>query len=171
MARRRSVVAFVLLVVTAFSLGVVASASAGLSSQERTVVVLINRERARRGLPCVAIRANLCRAAEAHSAEMMRLQYFAHRSAGGAMTATRVIRAGYGRTGYRSWAVAELIGYGYGLAGTPRAMVSRWMDSKLHRAKILDPRWRDIGVGRVTGTFRGIENVAIYTVDLGRRIR
>lgn len=169
-ANRHLVTVVMLALMTAFSLAVAAPAWAGITAPERTLVQLINQERSRRGLHTVALSTPLCRAAEAHSLDMMTRQYFSHRSVDGRTVSARVSRSGYARAGYSYWAIGEVISWGSGILGTPRSTLARWMESKGHRAVLLDPRWRDIGVGRVTGTFLGVPNAAVYTVDLGRRI-
>lgn len=160
----------VLALIATFSLVVAAPAWAGLTTAERTLVQLINKERSRRGLHTVAVNAALCQATEAHSLDMMRRQYFSHQSVDGRTLATRVARSGYGRTGYACWAIGEVISWGSGNLGTPKSAVARWMASKGHRAVLLDPRWRDIGVGLATGAYLGAPEAAVYTVDLGRRV-
>lgn len=142
-----------------------------LTSAERTVIQLINQARAQHGLQPVKVRASLCRAARSHSREMIRRGFFSHLSFSGESQVARVLRCGYGSGGCASWSTGEVIAYGSGLAGTPRAIVDAWLRSKAHRALLLSPRWRDVGVGRAAGTFRGLRGAAVYTVDLGRRTR
>lgn len=147
-------------------------ASAGslrLTSAEQSVLKLINAARAEHGLQPVHARTSLCRAARAHSREMVRCGYFSHLSASGESQVARMHRYGYGRSGCSSWSTGEVIAYGGGLLGRPQAIVDGWLQSQVHRALLLDPRWRDIGVGRAYGVFRGASGVAVYTVDLGRR--
>ncbi len=97
--------------------------------------------------------------------------YFSHNSAGGATFAERLRAAGYKRSGYSSWAVGEVIGWGKGTAGTAQAIFKAWMGSSGHRAVILDKRWRDVGIGCAQGSFRGLSGALMYTVDFGRRAR
>ena len=44
-----------------------------------------------------------------------------------------------------------------------------WMDSSGHRANILDGRFREVGIGTYTGTYKGKKGYTMYTVDFGRR--
>ena len=142
-----------------------------LNENECTLLTLINRARTRRGLKALVLRASLCRAAKAHSQEMIRLDYFSHLSTAGRSPQSRAKRAGYGASGYSSWSLAEVIAWGSGSAGSPAAVFQSWMCSPGHRAILLGKRWRDIGVGRAKGTFRGLSGVRMYTVDVGRRVR
>ena len=53
---------------------------------------------------------------------------------------------------------------------TPEAIFRAWMRSKLTAASSSAKRWRDVGIGRAAGTFRGASGVRMYTVDFGRRV-
>ena len=149
----------------------VAKRAVALNQDERTLLALINRARTRRGLKALVLRASLYRSAKAHSQEMIRLDYFSHLSKAGRSPASRAKRAGYGVSGYSSWSLAEVIAWGSGSAGSPTSVFRSWMRSAGHRTIILGKRWRDIGVGRAKGTFRGLSGVRMYTVDVGRRLR
>ena len=65
--------------------------------------------------------------------------------------------------GYSSWSAGENLAWGapsLSASGT----VSRWMASSGHRANILNPRWRNIGVGAVQ-----VRDPRGYYGSLGRR--
>jgi uncharacterized protein YkwD len=54
---------------------------------------------------------------------------------------------------------------GENLAGgqtTAASVVADWMDSPGHRDNILDPRWRDMGVGVRTGGHFGVYWVQMF---------
>jgi uncharacterized protein YkwD len=138
---------------------------------ERAVLQLINKTRSERGLHTLSVEKHLDAAALGHSRQMLSEDYFSHYSAGGTTYAERLRAAGYTRSGYTSWSVGEVIGWGKGTAGTAGAIVKAWMGSSGHRAVILDKRWRDIGIGCAEGSFRGISATLMYTVDFGRRQR
>jgi len=144
-----------------------------LASQGRTneagILQLINNARTQRGLALLRLHAALSRAALAHSCDMVTRQYFSHSSPGGASCAARTRRAGYATSGCRSWAVSEVIGWGMSSVGTPQAVFSSWMRSAYHRSVILGRRWRDVGIGCVSGTFQGASGSCMYTVDVGCR--
>ncbi len=141
------------------------------AANERAMLKLINKARTSRGLAPVRLQKALDRAALAHSREMLSRDYIAHTSWKGASLGTRLARAGYSRTGCRSWSVGEVIGWGKGAVGTPRAVFRTWMKSSGHRAVILRARWRDVGIGCAGGSLRNVSGVAMYSVDFGRRIR
>lgn len=140
------------------------------AANEATILRLVNRARIQRGLAPLHAQAALGGAALAHSREMMSHDYFSHSSPGGASCGTRARRAGYSTSGCRSWAVAEVIGWGKRSAGTPSSVFRSWMKSAYHRSIILGRRWRDVGIGCAFGTFRGASGSWMYTVDVGRRI-
>ncbi len=136
---------------------------------EAVMLRLINHARTQRGLAPLRVHAALSRAAVAHSRDMMRRHYFSHSSPGGASCATRARRAGYATSGCRSWAISEVIGWGMSIVGTPEAVFSAWMQSAYHRTIILGRRWREVGVGCVSGAFNGASGSWMYTVDVARR--
>jgi uncharacterized protein YkwD len=142
-----------------------------LTTPERNILSLINNARAARGLHRLALRTTLCSAARAHSLSMLRLSYFSHSSASGETFAQRILRYGYSRTSCSYWGVGEVIGWGAGnTAGSARAVFRAWMRSTAHRTVILTRRWRDVGIGRALGSYTGIADVRMFTVDFGRRI-
>ncbi len=147
------------------------AARAGSAANEQALFQLLNAARARHGLAKLTLQPTLAQAARAHSTEMLRRGYFAHSSASGASYSTRILRSGYRRSGFSSWAVSEVIGWGKGMRGTPAVVLRGWLGSPLHRSIILGARWRDVGVGCVRGTYHGRTGVLMYTVDLGRRTR
>jgi uncharacterized protein YkwD len=141
-----------------------AAADVPVRSVGSAVRCLVNLERARHGLAPLQPSARLRAAATAHSSDMVVRSFFAHVSPNGGTLTDRVRRAGYGgRT------LGEDIGWGtYGLA-TPAAIVQAWMHSPPHRAVILSPKFREIGVGVTLGTPSGRTNTgAVYVLDLGR---
>ena len=74
--------------------------------------------------------------------------------------------------GASSWSIGENIGYGHGRYGTPTGMVRAWMRSSPHRANILRPRFRSVGIGIVRGEpGRRRSRGATYTTDFGVRHR
>jgi uncharacterized protein YkwD len=102
---------------------------------------------------------------------MVRHHYFSHVSRNGATLETRLRRAGYLRSA-RQWWAAEDIGWGRGTPSSPRGIVRLWMHSPPHRAALLDPKMREIGMGVAPGAPSGSNrNAGTYVMDLGRRGR
>jgi uncharacterized protein YkwD len=132
----------------------------------------INAARSERGRGPLELSRKLSHAATKHAREMALLGYFAHRSANGRSFWKRILRY-YALRGYRVWSVGENLAW-HESPVTSSGVVRRWMNSGLHRANLLG-RWREVGIGsaRVAdapGFFDG-RNVAIVTVDFGRRSR
>ena len=115
---------------------------------------LINAERTRRGLRTMNASSLLSRAAAFHSADMVRRRYFAHVSPNGQTLRSRVARAGYRGFGRRAL-VAEALGFGTDMFATPSKLVADLMRSGVHRAIVLDKRYRDVGVGLALGDSAG----------------
>lgn len=146
-----------------------AASAITLTKPEKQLLALINKARARRDLPTLRVNAKLQRAARAHSTQMINKDYFAHNSANGESFSKRVIRFGYTRTNCTSWRAGENIAWGSGLLGTPQAIFKAWMKSAGHRKIMLSKSFRDVGLGRAKGEFKGIEGVFMFTLDCGRR--
>ena len=161
----------VMLVSAAVAVAAPPPACAGSAANEQVLRELINAARGQYGLAPLFPQTSLAGAARAHSLDMLRHSYFAHSSASGTSYSTRLARDGYRRTGFGSWAVSEVIGWGKGTRGTPQAVLRAWLASPWHRPIILGARWRDVGIGCVRGTYQGRTGVLMYTVDLGRRTR
>ncbi len=109
----------------------------------------------------LADNAALAVAAQAHASDMTGQRYFSHVSADGRSFDQRIRAAGY-LGGY----LAENIAWGGGSLGTPRRIVSGWMNSSGHRANILNGVLRDSGIGVSPGTPQGGSG-GTYVHDFG----
>jgi uncharacterized protein YkwD len=150
--------------------GAIRGGRASVLRGERRVLCLINRTRVRFGLH--PLRANRClhRVAARHAHDMVARRYFAHTTPNGWDTGARAQASGYApRTG--RWIVGENIAWGVAGAARPAWVMQAWMHSPGHRANILNPRFRDAGVGIVTGTplprFNRWPLRATFSVDFG----
>jgi nucleoid-associated protein YgaU len=104
------------------------------------VVELTNIERGKAGLAPIKFSSQLAVAAQEHSEDMAEEDFFSHDNPEDGSGAANRVSA----TGYRwSW-VAENI---YAGGDTPEEAVQGWMNSSGHRANILNPTAREIGVG------------------------
>ena len=138
---------------------------------EGGIFVALNRIRIRHGLVPLRLNATLGAASVQHSREMGMEGYFAHTSPAGTTLWERIVPM-YDRGAHTSLAVGENL-----LWSSPRirarAAMGLWMRSPEHRANILSPNWREIGVGAVRfasapGVFGGLP-VTILTTDFGVR--
>lgn len=105
---------------------------------EAELIQLINAERARHGLAKVRRSAPLERAADRQACDLAAHRRMSHVGSDGSTMKQRVKGAGY-----RMRFANENIGYGF---RSPAAAVAWWMNSPGHRANILEPRVREIGV-------------------------
>ncbi len=167
--RHIAVLAVVVLAFTAPSAS--AKNRAVLDSFEAGVFQKLNQTRSEHGLAPLKLSTRLTSASSVHSAEMASDGYFDHSSHDGTPFWKRVDRW-YGSSGYRSWAVGENILWS-SPSLTPARAVALWMASPEHRANILNPKWRELGVAAVhlndaPGVYRGLP-VTIITTDFGAR--
>lgn len=130
-----------------------------LAPVEKQMLDLHNRTRASRGLSRLCVHPALQKAARAHSADMIRRDYFAHGNTGARLR----------NNGYRWRAYGENIAYGSGTSGAPSNIFNAWMRSPSHRPNILGRQYREIGVGAVVGTYKGTRGVTMWTADFGSR--
>ena len=142
---------------------------AGVSQLEHTVLCLVNVQRTSRGLSRLRSNDKLDRAARGHSRHMVSAKFFAHDSPGGASVMDRVKRRGYRSDS--GLLVGENVAWGSGSYATPAEIMDGWMNSPGHRANILHPAFREIGVGVALGAPRSVGDMpaATYTTDFGKR--
>ena len=117
----------------------------------------INDIRDAHDLAPLGVNQTLTRAARAHSQMMLELDVFTHGAFGERLRSF----------GVRFPLIAENIAWGSGGLGTPRAIVTAWMNSPPHRANLLHPRFRMIGIATPVGTFAGYRGAAVVTADFG----
>ena len=86
-------------------------------------------------------------AATGHARDMARRKFFEHRGSNGSEPKDRVRRAGY-----QSRLTGENIALG---PESAEEVDAGWLDSPGHCANIMEPRFRDIGVGLASGRKRG----------------
>jgi uncharacterized protein YkwD len=135
----------------------------------RAAVCLINRQRTRRGMARLRINPRLSRAARRHTRDMVRRRYFSHTSPRGVDMTARIRRTGYLNGPYR-WSIAENIAWGGRRLGSPRAIVQAWMRSPGHRHNILNPAYREMGIGVVAAAPSRVHMAsATYTTTFGAR--
>jgi uncharacterized protein YkwD len=140
-----------------------------LHQMRSSELCLINRARAHYGLVPLQYNPDLRDSATGHSDSMVVHRYFAHEGPGGSVD-SRISRAGYLDKGVQNFTIGENIAAGSGHDGSPWQIFVDWMHSPPHRANILDPSFRDAGVGVARGfPMGGGGAAATYTVDFGAR--
>lgn len=132
---------------------------------------LLNRARRRRGLPPLGGDGRLRKAAAAHTRAMVKRGFFSHFGTRppGRTLAQRLHRSRY--LPARRWIVGENLAYGTRRRSTPASVFRAWMGSTGHRANILRPSFRDIGIGVRPGTPIARRRGVTYTTDFGNRRR
>ena len=156
MFTKRHVLA-VFLAVFALLLPATAAQARGLNSSEASLLQTMNAVRTSQGLPALRVDFHLLRAARGHSADMMRRGYFAHGSLAG-----RAVAAGA-----RGPVFGEDLAWATGL--TAQWVVDHWLASPAHRAILLRPGFRRVGIGISFGTFIGHGGAAVFTADFAGR--
>lgn len=107
------------------------------------VLNIVNSERGQVNLLPLRLHSQLNAAAQAHSNDMARHNFLSHTGSDGSSPFDRIKQYGYN---FR-WA-GENIASGY---SSPRDVMQGWMSSSGHRANILNPNFRDIGIGYARG--------------------
>jgi uncharacterized protein YkwD len=138
----------------------------------RATRCLINRERRRFGRKPLAANSTLNVPAQAYAQQMARENFFDHVSPTGSTLLKRV----KGLTNYLTgriarWSVGENLAWGSQQLGSPVAIVRSWMNSPSHRHNILNPGFRDIGIGVVAGAPEDVggDPAGTYTTVFGQR--
>lgn len=112
------------------------------------VVNIVNHERSRAGLSPLRMHSQLNAAAQAHSNDMARNNFMGHTGSDGSSMGDRIKRHGYNfRTAGENVAAGQR---------SPQDVMRSWMNSPGHRQNILNPNFRDIGVGYAQGGSFGI---------------
>ena len=120
--------------------------TAGLHDLARVraaMLASVNAERKKAGARPLSPNARLDRAAQRHAEDMLARAYFAHQSPEGKSVRERSREAGY------EWRmIGENIAEGQ---FTVPEVMDTWMHSPGHRHNILDPGFRELGVGLALG--------------------
>lgn len=117
------------------------------------VIRLTNEKRAQNGLSALTTNSTLSQAAVAKGNDMLAKGYWAH----------------FAPDGTSPWSFFLSFGYKYRYAGenlardfsNPQTAVEAWMNSPTHRDNILNPNYRDIGIGVVEGSLSGVDTTII----------
>ncbi|MDA0169477.1 CAP domain-containing protein [Solirubrobacter taibaiensis] len=133
------------------------------------VLCLTNAERALKDLKPLRENAKLRKAALSHSSDMVRRSFFSHTAPSGSTFVDRIVRSGYTQRN-DGWSLGENLAWGTGELGTARGIHEAWMDSSGHRANILKPAFRELGIGIRTGVPKDASVGATYTANFGVKL-
>jgi uncharacterized protein YkwD len=143
----------------AAALAALSLARAHAQDMAAQVLTLVNQQRAANGLPALNRDSALDSAAYQHSNDMATSNTFSHTGSDGSTPGQRINAAGY-----YWYTCGENIAAGQSSA---QAVMDAWMNSSGHRANILSPDFKDIGIAVV---YRAGSAYGYYwTQDFGAR--
>jgi len=117
------------------------------------VVRLTNQKRAEAGLSALVLNTTLSSAAYTKGKDMIEKDYWAH----------------VAPDGTQPWKFFSDFGYKYRYAGenlardfsNPASAIEAWMNSSTHKENILNPKYKEIGIGVVEGDLAGVDTTII----------
>lgn len=115
----------------------------GSVALEKQAFDLINKLRRESGAPALKWNSKVAELARSHSQNMALHNFFSHTGIRGGLVDQRAIDLGLDK-----WSsIGENIAYLRGFDEPAAYAVERWMMSTSHRRNLLDPRWRESGIG------------------------
>ena len=154
MCRHASIVLVYLVMFLALPGGLAASMSH--ADLERAVVARVNQERQTRGLPLLSRDPALQKAAQWMAEDLARRGTLDHTDSRRRDMKARLQFFGY----HDPHIVAENVAAG---PDTPEEVVEQWLSSRPHRANMLNPELREVGVGHA----RNRAGIRFWVLDLG----
>lgn len=153
--RKVAILAYSLLLIFVNSFGGLLGIDQALASSitSSNIVALTNQERNSLGLNTLNTNAQLSAAALAKANDMFEKQYWDH----------------FGPNGETPWQFIRAAGYNYVYAGenlakgfqTAEGVHEAWMASPTHKANIVSPNYKDIGVAVVEGVLLGKQTILV----------
>jgi uncharacterized protein YkwD len=122
---------------------------------DRQILTLVNQERAKVGADPLKISEQLDLAADQHTLDQASMNKMSHTGSNGSNMGDRIKNAGYVFS-----SAGENVAYGFGDAA---AVMSGWMNSEGHRQNILNPNYKEIGIGYA----QGADGRPYWTQDFG----
>lgn len=133
--------------------------AASLNHREKALVRAVNQVRKAHRIRPLRVDFRLVRAARAHTATLLRIDVLTHGSFGARLASS----------GARGPLFGENLAFGTGSLGSARAVVDAWLASPGHRANLLRPGFRRIGLGARAGSFAGHDGAVVVTADFAGR--
>lgn len=141
-----------------------AHASARTDRTERAIVKRVNHVRAGNGLPSLRLNRALARASDVHSKDMLQRDFFAHESSNGQSFTQRIEHFRDSRVSGETLAFLPA----RRTRRTATRVVRLWMSSPGHRAELMNPAFRRIGVAQRRGQLYG-QRTIVVTADLATK--
>ncbi|KYC37433.1 hypothetical protein WA1_48435 [Scytonema hofmannii PCC 7110] len=113
--------------------------SAGNNSFIQSILDLTNTERQKAGVQPLKLSDKLNNSAQTHAQNMAIKDFFSHTDSNGSSVGDRAKAVGFQYS-----TIGENIAAGQ---STPQAVVQGWMNSAGHRANIMNPMFKEIGIG------------------------
>jgi uncharacterized protein YkwD len=136
-----------------------ASASPAITNPQdlfdQQILGLVNQERAKVGADPLKINEQLDLAADQHTLDQASMNKMSHTGSNGSNMGDRIKNAGYVFS-----SAGENVAYGFGDAA---AVMNGWMNSEGHRQNILNPNYKEIGIGYA----QGADGRPYWTQDFG----
>ena len=132
-----------------------AAGASTMTSPETALLRQMNVVRAQHGLQPLRFDSRLEQAARFHSREMVTGNVFQHGAFASRMAQFRI----------QGTLAGENLAWGTGSLGTAKGVVAAWLASPEHRANLLRPSFRRVGVGELTGAFLGHAGARVVTAD------
>jgi len=124
------------------------------ATRNAALIAAVNSVRTVHLLPRLSVDANLSRAAQSHSRDMLLHDYFGHGNFAVRMS----------RFGVQGRVFAETLAWKRGVMSA-NATLATWLASPEHRSILLDPALRRIGVATPVGPFDGFAKATVITAD------
>ncbi|HEX4109515.1 MAG TPA: CAP domain-containing protein, partial [Solirubrobacteraceae bacterium] len=121
--------------------------SADIVAVETATLCLIDQQREQAGLYPLAANLDLEVSSSDYSEQMVSQDFFSHVPPDGETLLSRLTAAGYVSSSADAYVIGENIAWGATSSSTPAETVANWMASSEHRSNILDPTYRDTGIG------------------------
>jgi hypothetical protein len=151
---------FLLLCLALFCLlGLIPASASAQSDDVAQILARINALRQQNGLLPLDLSGTLTASAQRHSDDMARTGNIDHTGSDGSSIESRIREAGYGH--WRDFGIWGENIYG-GQTANVDAAWDFWTNSQVHRANILKPRYREIGIGVGRS-----DNGTYYTLNFG----
>ena len=122
---------------------------------------LVNAERAAAGAQPLRMDQQLEHQADDYAQRLVNEQFFSHVDPLGGTLYQRTRGSNY-LLGADLWLIGENIGWGVSTVGSPVHIVETWMSSPGHRKNLLNPAFRDVGIGLTPGTPSGASSGATH---------
>src|SRR3954454_12085512 len=140
------------------------------SAYEQYLLELVNAERAKVGAQPLTFNSNLNTSSELHSQWMIDTDIFSHTETNGSDGGTRMRNAGYVFSGAWAWAeniAVQSLQNPAGYQDEALLLHNGLMNSPGHRTNILNPTYREIGIGMQLGHYQTWD-VAMLTENFAK---